>query len=478
MLLAHISDTHFRSRGEKLYGFIDVNAANADVVSQLNALRERPDAVVVSGDIVNCGRPEEYQVARQILGSLNYPLYLIPGNHDDKAHFLEHLHPLCPQLGNDPQNMRYAVDDFATRLLFIDSSHAGTSKGWLTDETIGWLEAQLFEGGDKPATIRKICAMRWMTSPPACCLSTPVMPARQKAGDLSMIDNEWGMSSYPLVAGHEVIGRVAALGSAAQDKGLKIGQKVGIGWTARSCGHCDACISGNQINCLEGSVPTILNRGGFANKLRADWQWVIPLPESIDLASAGPMLCGGITVFKPLLTHHVTATSRVGVIGIGGLGHIAIKLLRAMGAEVTAFSSNPAKEQEVLAMGADRVVNSRDPEALKALAGQFDLIINTVAVDLDWQPYFEALAYGGNFHTVGAVMKPFPVPAFTLIGGDRSISGSATGNPSELRTLMKFAGRSKVAPTTELFPMSQINEALKHVREGKARYRAVLKGDF
>ena len=177
--------------------------------------------------------------------------------------------------------------------------------------------------------------------------------------DLSMIDNEWGMSSYPLVAGHEVIGRVAALGSAAQDKGLKIGQKVGIGWTARSCGHCDACISGNQINCLEGSVPTIMNRGGFADKLRADWQWVIPLPESIDLASAGPMLCGGITVFKPLLTHHVTATSRVGVIGIGGLGHIAIKLLRAMGAEVTAFSSNPAKEQEVLAMGADRVEQPR-----------------------------------------------------------------------------------------------------------------------
>jgi uncharacterized zinc-type alcohol dehydrogenase-like protein len=143
-----------------------------------------------------------------------------------------------------------------------------------------------------------------------------------------MIDNEWGMSSYPLVAGHEVIGRVAALGSAAQDKGLKVGQKVGIGWTARSCGHCDACISGNHVNCLEGSVPTIINRGGFADKLRADWQWVIPLPENVDLESAGPMLCGGITVFKPLLMHHVTANSRVGVIGIGGLGHIAIKLLR------------------------------------------------------------------------------------------------------------------------------------------------------
>ncbi|WP_232553946.1 NADPH-dependent aldehyde reductase Ahr [Klebsiella pneumoniae] len=296
--------------------------------------------------------------------------------------------------------------------------------------------------------------------------------------DLSMIDNEWGMSSYPLVAGHEVIGRVAALGSAAQDKGLKIGQKVGIGWTARSL------LAKPPRLRMVGTEPSRqliwlpLMQASQWPQLRADWQWVIPLPESIDLASAGPMLCGGITVFKPLLTHHVTATSRVGVIGIGGLGHIAIKLLRAMGAEVTAFSSNPAKEQEVLAMGADRVVNSRDPEALKALAGQFDLIINTVAVDLDWQPYFEALAYGGNFHTVGAVMKPFPVPAFTLIGGDRSISGSATGNPSELRTLMKFAGRSKVAPTTELFPMSQINEALKHVREGKARYRAVLKADF
>ncbi|EMH4163362.1 NAD(P)-dependent alcohol dehydrogenase [Pluralibacter gergoviae] len=296
--------------------------------------------------------------------------------------------------------------------------------------------------------------------------------------DLSMIDNEWGMSSYPLVAGHEVIGRVAALGEAAKDKGLKIGQRVGIGWTARSCNHCDACISGNQINCLEGSLPTIMNRGGFADKLRADWQWVIPLPESIDIASAGPLLCGGITVFKPLLLNTVTATSRVGVIGIGGLGHIAIQLLRAMGAEVTAFSSNPAKEQEVREMGADKVVNSRDPEALKALAGQFDLIINTVAVDLDWQPYFEALAYGGNFHTVGVVMKPLQVPAFTLIGGDRRVSGSATGNPSELRTLMKFAARAKVAPVTELYPMSKINDALRHVRESKARYRVVLKADF
>ena len=296
--------------------------------------------------------------------------------------------------------------------------------------------------------------------------------------DLSMIDNEWGFSQYPLVPGHEVIGRVHALGSAAQNKGLKVGQRVGIGWTARSCGHCDACISGNQVNCQEGSVPTIMNRGGFADKIRANWQWAIPLPESIDIESAGPLLCGGITVFKPLLMHHVTATSRVGVIGIGGLGHIAIKLLHAMGCEVTAFSSNPSKKEEVLKMGADKVVNSRDPEALNALAGQFDLIINTVNVDLDWMPYFQALAYGGNFHSVGAVMKPFQVPAFTLISGDRSVSGSATGSPHELRSLMKLAGRAKVQPQIELFPMSKIKEAIQHVRDGKARYRVVLKADF
>lgn len=296
--------------------------------------------------------------------------------------------------------------------------------------------------------------------------------------DLSMIDNEWGISQYPLIAGHEVIGRVSALGEAAKNKGLSIGQRVGIGWTAKSCEHCDACITGDQVNCLNGSVPTIANKGGFADKLRANWQWVIPLPEKLDPATAGPLLCGGITVFKPLLMHNITATSRVGVIGIGGLGHIAIKILHAMGAEVTAFSSTPDKKQSILDMGADHVVNSRDPEELKKLAGQFDLILSTVAVDLDWQPYFAALAPRGNFHTVGAVMKPFEVPAFSLIQGDRAVTGSSTGSPGQLRSLLKLAARTDIAPKVEFFPMSKINEALDHVRAGKANYRVVLKADF
>jgi uncharacterized zinc-type alcohol dehydrogenase-like protein len=296
--------------------------------------------------------------------------------------------------------------------------------------------------------------------------------------DLSMIDNEWGGSRYPLIAGHEVIGRVVALGDAAQNKGLTLGQRVGIGWTAKSCQHCDACIEGDQVNCENGKTSTINNHGGFASHLRANWQWVIPLPEALAIATAGPLLCGGITVFKPLLMHNISATSRVGVIGIGGLGHIAIKLLRAMGAQVTAFSSSAAKTDSIKAMGADRVVNSRDPQALSALVGQFDLIISTVAVDLDWKPYYQALARKGAFHTVGAVMKPFEVAAFSLIVGDRALTGSSTGSPGQLRALLKLASRTDIAPQTEMFPMSQVNEALDHLRAGKANYRVVLKADF
>ncbi|MEC5342844.1 phosphodiesterase [Brenneria populi] len=143
MLLAQISDLHFRSEGRKLYEFIDINGRNAEAINKLNALTERPDAVVISGDIVNCGHPREYQVAHNVLQMLDYPMYVIPGNHDDKQNFLNAMRPLCPSLGDDAENMRYAVDAFPLRLLFIDSSLAGQSKGWLTPATLSWLEQQL-----------------------------------------------------------------------------------------------------------------------------------------------------------------------------------------------------------------------------------------------------------------------------------------------------------------------------------------------
>jgi len=295
--------------------------------------------------------------------------------------------------------------------------------------------------------------------------------------DVAMIHNDWGMSQYPLVAGHEVIGRVVQIGSQVQ--GFEIGQRVGLGWMSESCQSCNPCITGQQAYCTGENKPTIIGHaGGFADKVRAQAQWVIPLPEDLDPESAGPLLCGGITVFAPLVQHKIQATHHVGVIGIGGLGHIALKLLKAWGCEVTAFSSSANKTDELKAMGADHVVNSRDSEALKKQAGKFDLILSTVNVKLDWSTYISALAPHGQFHVLGVPLEPIGVSAGALINGARSITGSSTGSPAALRELLKFAGRKNIAPQVEIFPMSKINEALARLESGKVRYRVVLKADF
>lgn len=295
--------------------------------------------------------------------------------------------------------------------------------------------------------------------------------------DVSVINNDWGVSQYPVVPGHEIIGQVVQLGSEA--KGLKIGQRVGLGWMSASCQACDPCIGGQQVYCEGENKPTIIGHaGGFANKVRADWQWVIPLPDDLAPESAGPLLCGGITVFDPLLQHQIQATHHVGVIGIGGLGHIAIKLLKAWGCEITAFTSNLDKTDELKAMGADHIVNSRDSEALKAQTGKFDLILSTVNVKLDWSSYIATLAPHGQFHLLGIPLEPVAVPAVSLISGAKAVTGSSTGSPAALRQLLKFAARQNIAPQVEMFPMSQINEALEHLESGKVRYRIVLKADF
>ena len=295
--------------------------------------------------------------------------------------------------------------------------------------------------------------------------------------DVSVINNEWNSSVYPVVAGHEIIGTISRLGSEA--KGLKLGQRVGIGWTAESCQHCDPCVSGQQVLCTGGSTATIVGHaGGFADKVRAGWQWIIPLPEELDPESAGPLLCGGITVFDPILKHQIQAIHHVGVIGIGGLGHMAIKLLRGWGCEITAFTSNLDKTEELKAMGADHVVNSRDVDALKTQRGKFDLILSTVNVSLNWPAYISTLAPNGTIHLLGLPLEPIKLNAGSLIAGAKSITGSPTGSPAALRQLLKFAARKNIAPQIELYPMSQLNEALERLHSGKARYRIVLKADF
>ena len=290
--------------------------------------------------------------------------------------------------------------------------------------------------------------------------------------DLSMVRNEWRNAQYPLIAGHEVIGTVSALGAHA--KGLRIGQAVGVGWTAESCMHCRRCLSGNQVLCDE-SVPTIVgHHGGFADKVRAHWAWTIPLPDGIDQASAGPLLCGGMTVFKPLLEYRILPTARVGVVGIGGLGHLAVKFAAAWGCEVTAFTSNPGKADEARGFGAHHVVASRDAKALRAAAGSLDLLVVTVNAAMDWDALLQTLDKRGRMHVVGVVPEPIPVPSIALISGQRDVSGSPTGSPADIAQMLAFAARHDIRPQVEHFPMREVNAALAHLQAGKARYRIVL----
>jgi len=293
--------------------------------------------------------------------------------------------------------------------------------------------------------------------------------------DLSMLDNEWGMTKYPFIPGHEVTGTVAALGE--QAKGLKIGQKVGLGWTAHSCLSCHECLSGDHHLCPTAQ-PTIVGRhGGFANRVRAQWTWVRPLPEALDMAKTGPLLCGGVTVFAPLFVYQVPSTARVGVIGIGGLGHMALQFANKWGCEVHAFTTSDNKAEEAHTLGAHYVHNTRQDGALKKIAGSLDLIISTVNASVDLDGFLGALRPKGRFHNVGAVLKPLEVPAFSLIMGQKDVSGSPSGSPVAIDEMLEFSARHSVAPITETFPMSKINDAIERLRSGKARYRIVLTND-
>ncbi|MES2088471.1 MAG: NAD(P)-dependent alcohol dehydrogenase [Pseudomonadota bacterium] len=294
--------------------------------------------------------------------------------------------------------------------------------------------------------------------------------------DLSLIDNEWGIASYPMVGGHEVIGRVVSLGAAA--KGLKLGQRVGLGWNAASCMHCRPCLGGEQQLCRKAQPTIIGHHGGFAERVRAHWVWVAPLPEGLDPRAAGPLLCGGVTVFSPFLNFDVKPTHRIGVVGIGGLGHLALKFARAWGCEVTAFTSSESKRDEAMQLGAHRVVSSIDPSSMKQVAGQLDLVLVTVNVMLNWKAIMGTLAPNGRLHMVGVQTEPMGVDTMSLINAQRSVSGSPTGSRNDMDAMLAFAARHGIAPQTEHFPMSRINDALEHMRAGKARYRVVLDADF
>jgi uncharacterized zinc-type alcohol dehydrogenase-like protein len=290
--------------------------------------------------------------------------------------------------------------------------------------------------------------------------------------DLHMLDNDWEMTVYPFVAGHEVIGVVRDVGS--QVKYLRPGQRVGVGWQCGSCGGCPSCRSGQEQLCAEAQGTCVQRHGGFASYVRSDERFVIPIPESMRAESAGPLLCGGITVFSPLVQYDVRPTMSVGIVGIGGLGHLAVQFADAFGCDVYAFSSSPDKEEEALELGADHFVSSRDQDSLMALAGSLDFILSTVFAELPWDTYVSMLRPNGTLCLVASPAENLSIGAFPLIVGQRRITGSVIGPPQLQRTMLDFAARHEVQPQTEVMAMSRINDAFQKLRRNEARYRIVL----
>jgi uncharacterized zinc-type alcohol dehydrogenase-like protein len=290
--------------------------------------------------------------------------------------------------------------------------------------------------------------------------------------DIHLVSNDWGISHYPFIPGHEIIGTVAALGSDVLS--LEIGQRVGLGWQSNSCGRCAWCLSGRENLCPSSEGTCVHRHGGFADLVRANARFVVPIPDELESEPAAPLMCAGITVYEPMRLHGINPSSRVGVVGIGGLGHLAIQFARVFGAEITAFSTSLAKEADAHALGARHFVNSRESKAMREVAGSLDYLLSTVNADQDWGAYLQTLRPNGTLWFVGVPPSPVAVHTFPLISGQRTVGGSPVGSPFRIREMLDVAARHGVKAITELFPMASANEAIAKVKKGKVRYRAVL----
>ena len=290
--------------------------------------------------------------------------------------------------------------------------------------------------------------------------------------DVHLIDNDWGISKYPFIPGHEIVGTVVGVGSAVKDRTM--GERVGVGWQADSCGICEWCRQGEEHLCAKAQPTCVGSNGGYADKVRVNSRFAMPVPTALESESAAPLLCAGITVYNPLRNHGVRPSSRVGVIGIGGLGHLGIQFAKAFGAEVTAFSTSKDKEAEAMELGAHNFVNTRDTGALKKVAGSFDLLLSTVSADQDWQAYVGALRPKGMLCVVGASATPMQIAGPSLIALEKAVSGSNTGSPRDLIEMLDVAARHGVKAVTEKFAMAKANEAMAKVKKNQVRYRAVL----
>lgn len=291
--------------------------------------------------------------------------------------------------------------------------------------------------------------------------------------DIHMIDNDWGNSRYPLVPGHEVIGEVVELGS--QVKHLKIGDRIGVGWQMSSCLQCPDCLKGNENLCDENQGLIVSGYGGFADYVKLDSRFAFPIPQGIETEAAGPLLCGGITVYSGLRYAGMSSGQEIGVIGIGGLGHLAVQFASKLGNSVTVFTTSQDKAEFAHQLGANHVVVVPRGESPPPPTRLLDIIISTVPQSLDWAAYIEYLNSDGTLTLVGVPDAPLTIPLFSLLSKRRRVMSSPIGGRGMILEMLSIADRFQIKPIIETFPLQQANEAMQKVRDNKVRYRAVLK---
>ncbi|HEX5457912.1 MAG TPA: NAD(P)-dependent alcohol dehydrogenase [Candidatus Nitrosotalea sp.] len=298
--------------------------------------------------------------------------------------------------------------------------------------------------------------------------------------DIHQVGDEWGGSMFPMVPGHEITGTVSKIGSKVSK--YKVGDRVGVGCFVDSCRECDACNKNLEQYCTNGMVTTYngtekdgtITQGGYSEKIVVDENYVLKIPESIPLDSAAPLLCAGITLYSPLMHWKAGPGKKVAIIGLGGIGHMGVKIAHALGAEVTVLSHSLRKQEDGKKLGADYFYSASDPVTFEKLKGYFDLIINTVSAEIDWNQYLELLALDGSMVVVGIPEKQTPVGSFPLVAGRRSLAGSLIGGIKETQEMLDFCGKNNITSEIELIPIQKVNEAYKRILASDIRYRFVI----
>ncbi|MEH7402182.1 NAD(P)-dependent alcohol dehydrogenase [Gottfriedia acidiceleris] len=298
--------------------------------------------------------------------------------------------------------------------------------------------------------------------------------------DIHTAHGEWGHVHYPLVPGHEIAGIVSDVG--AEVTKYKVGDRVGVGCMVDSCGHCENCRKGEEQYCLKGNTPTYAGvdkygeptQGGYSTYIVVTEDFVVRIPDNIELDAAAPLLCAGITTYSPLNHWGAGPGKKIAVIGMGGLGHMAVKIANAMGAEVTVLSQTLNKKEDGLQFGASHYYATNDAETFEKLAGTFDLIINTVSAKINLDAYLRLLTLDGTLVNVGAPAEPLSLSVFSLIGHRRSFAGSMIGGIRETQEMLNFCGEHNIVPNIEVISADQIDEAYKRVLASDVKYRFVI----